>query len=306
MSIKTLTKDQLTWVNIDQVDQAGLTYLKEHYNFHALDFADLQSEQQTPKIDVYKNYLFIILQFPHWQAPTLTIVPHEIDIFIGDNYLITIQYSKSKELKDLFYRCLNNHKVKAEWMGGSSGYLLYCLIEAMFKNSHPILNNMGKQINRVEEKIFQGEPNTSVVKELAVHRRNLLNFRRIIDPDRYLVSTLSHTRQTFLDQSLSLYFDDVSDYLQKLWVIAQSYKDTIDGLHVTVESLLARRTNKVISALTMISVSLLPLSVLASIYGMNIANLPYAQNPRWVWLMFSALTVLILIAIGVMKKKKWL
>jgi Mg2+ and Co2+ transporter CorA len=85
-----------------------------------------------------------------------------------------------------------------------------------------------------------------------------------------------------------------------------AYKDTIDGLHVTVESLLNRRVNKIISALTVISVGLLPLNLLSGIYGMNIAGLPFAENPMWVWTMFAGLSAIIIAIIIIMKRQKWL
>jgi len=305
MAIKIIKEQNLSWINIDQVNDEALAYLKENYNFHHLDLEDIQSESQTPKIDNYKNYLFLVLHFPHWKSTTKTVVPHEVDIFLGDNFVITIQHSKTKEMKNFFYRCMKNRKTKKEWMSGSSGYLLYRLVEALFHNSRPILNNVGKHISDVEGEIFEGEQDTKIIKQLAVHRRNVLNFRRIIDPQRYLVANLSHTRKLFINEDMSLYFDDVVDYLNKLWAISDTYKDTIDGLHVTVESLINQRTNKVIGALTVISVALLPLTLLSGIYGMNI-DLPFAKDPTFVWSIFIGLAIFILFIIAIMKKRRWL
>lgn len=306
MAIKIIKQDKLQWVNIDQVNEEALTFLKENYNFHHLDLEDIQSESQTPKIDTYKNYLFIVLQFPHWQAATNTVIPYEVDMFIGENFLITIQHSKVKEMKHFFYKCMKNRKTKKDWMSSTPEYLLYRLVESLFHNSRFILNNMGKQISRLESDVFAGDQDTEIIKELAIHRRNVLSFRRIIDPERHLIATLSHMKKPFFNEQISLYFDNVVDYLNKLWVILETYKDTINGLHVTVESLINRRTNKVISALTVISVSLLPLTLLSGIYGMNIENLPFAHNPVWVWIMFGLLAFTILLSIFIMRKKKWL
>jgi magnesium transporter len=305
MSVKTLSQNNLTWVNIDKIDDQALEFLKKNYNFHHLDYEDLLSEQQMPKIDSYTDYLFIVLKFPHWQTNDQTVTTHEIDIFIGKDFLITIQHTKSKEMKNFFYRCMNNRKVKADWMS-SSGFLLYRLVEALFQNTRPMLNNLGKQISQVEQEIFDGAQDTRVIKELAIHRRNVLHFRRILDPQRYLIANLSNIRKEFLSTELSLYFDDINDDLNKIWAVIETYKETIDGLHVTVESLINQRTNKVISALTVISVSLLPLTLLSGIYGMNIVGLPFAQNPVWVWSMFLLLSGIIIFIIYKMKKKKFL
>ncbi len=305
MAIKKLTEKNLTWINIDHINTEALKFLKNNYSFHHLDLEDIQSESQTPKIDTYKDYLFVVLQFPIWQASTKRVISYEIDMFIGENYVITIQHGNGKEIKNLFFKCLKNKTQKKEWMGKNSGFLLYNIIESLFQNSRPILNNIGKNIDSVETDIFEEIPDGSVVRELGIHRRNVLTFRRIIDPQRYLISNLSHIRKTFLGEDLSIYFDDINDYLSKLWSIVTSFKDTIDGLHVTIESLLTRRTNKVISTLTVLSASLLPLTLLSGIYGMNIP-LPLSNEPNLVWIVFGGVLFIILLTIAIMKNKRWL
>lgn len=306
MAIKTLTTEHLTWINIDQVNNEALNFLRSKYNFHHLDLEDVQGESQTPKIDTYKNYLFMVVQFPHWNASLKQVQSHELNVFIGDGYLITIQHNKSKEMKNFFYRCMKNKSVKKDWMSASSGYLLYRLLESLFKNVRPMLNKMGRGLQEIETTVFDETPNSETVKQLAIHRRAVLAFRRTIDPQRYLIANLSHVRKPFLNEETSLYFDDISDYLNKTWVIVDAYRDSIQGLHVTVESLLTQRTNKVISILTVISVGLLPFTVLASIYGMNIDNLPFAHHPYGVWAMFGGLMILTIVLMVVMKKKRWL
>ncbi|PLX28769.1 hypothetical protein C0581_01010 [Candidatus Parcubacteria bacterium] len=306
MSVKEIKQGDLTWINISKVNEESIEYLKKNFKFHHLDLEDIQSESQNPKLDAYKTYLFLVLHFPQWKSSSKKIIPHEVDMFVGDNYVITIQHGKNKEIKNFFYRCMNNRKIKTEWMSKSSGYLLYKLLESLYGQTRPTLSNIGKQISGIENEIFAGEQDLHAIRQLALHRRNVLSFRRILDPQRYLVSTLSHTRKTFMDESMSIYFDDVKDYLNKLWVIADSYKETIEGLHLTVESLINQKTNKVIGALTVMSAALLPLTLLSGIYGMNIMGLPYAQDPKFVWALFGGLAVFILLVIFIMKKKKWL
>ncbi|MBT4153612.1 MAG: magnesium transporter CorA family protein [Candidatus Magasanikbacteria bacterium] len=306
MAIKTLAQDDLTWVNIDKVDDTAMEYLKSKHTFHHLDLDDVQGESQTPKLDLYKNHLFLVVHFPHWNAETKTIVTQELNIFATDTHLITIQHTKSREMKNFFYRCMRNKSVKKDWMSSSTGYLLYRLLESLYKESRSILNNVGKDLQILEEHVFDGDPDTKLVKRLAIHRRNIMAIRRIIDPQRYLIANLSNVRRSFLSQDISLYFDDITDYLGKLWTILDTYKDTVQGLHVTVESLINQKTNKVVGTLTAISVGLLPFTVLSSMYGMNIIGLPFARDPAVVWGMFIALAMAVTIAIVVMKNRKWL
>lgn len=305
MAIREIKKDSLVWINIDRVDDEAIAYLKKNYNFHHLDLEDIQSETQTPKIDVYKDYLFLILHFPQWNGTSKKVTSHEMDVFVGKDYLITIQHTKNKEIKNFFYRCMNNRKINQEWMSENSGFLLYKLIESLFQKTRPLLNNIGKQISKVENDIFAGEQDIKEIHELAMHRRNILNFRRIIDPQRYLMSNLSHIRKPFLDESLSLYFDNLRDYLDKLWAIVDTYKDSIAGLHLTVESIITQRTNKIITVLTVMSAALLPLTLLSGIYGMNIP-LPFANSPFMVWSMFFFLILIIFFAIYAMRRNRLL
>ncbi len=144
MSVKEIKQGKLTWINISKVNDESIAYLRDNYKFHHLDIEDIHSESQNPKLDVYKDYLFLVLHFPQWKPSSKKIIPHEVDIFVGDNYVITIQHGKNKEIKNFFYRCMNNKKLKNEWMDGSSGFLLYKLLEALYGQSRPLLNNIGK------------------------------------------------------------------------------------------------------------------------------------------------------------------
>lgn len=306
MSIRNVTKDKLTWVDIDKPDAAAIAFLKENYNFHHLDFEDIQGESQTPKIDTYKNYLFLILQFPKWDSKKQRVTTHDLHMFIGTNFLVTIHQTPNAEIKKFFNSRMKSKRIQKQWMSSSAGFLLYKIIEAQFKNMRPVLNDIGKQLSELEEEIFSAEQDVNTVKELAIHRRNILHFRRVIDPQRYLVANLSHIRKTFLNEETSLYFDDIHDYLNKVWAILDSYRETIHGLHVTVESLINQRTNKIVSTLTAISVGLLPFTVLSGIYGMNITSLPFANNPIGVWMMFVALALIVGILLTIMRRKTWL
>lgn len=305
MSIKEIKQKNLRWINVSEVGPDALAYLKDNFQFHPLDLEDVMGESQTPKIDIYKEYLFLILHFPEWKAENKKVLAHEIDFFVGPEYLITIQNGKDKEVKDFFYNCINNKAIRTEWMNQSSGYLLYRLLEALFSRTRPLLNDIGKQISDAENKIFAGNQDVSIIRLLSAHRRNVQTIRRMIDPQRYLMSNLSHIRKLFLDEQLSVYFDNLKDYLDKLWSIADSYKETIESLHHTVESILNQTTNKVLETLTFISVALLPLTLFSGIYGMNIAGLPFAEDPTGVWILFSVLTVFV-IGIIVYMKKRWL
>lgn len=303
MSVKQIKQAGLTWTNINSVNDETLKFLNDNFKFHQLDIADIKSESQNPKLDTYKDYLFLVVHFPQWSMGMQKIIYHEIDIFVGPDYLVTIQHGKNKDIKDFFYRSMNNRKTRNGWINKSPGFLLYKILEELFSQSRVLINTLGKQISNIENEIFDDKPDNNIIRELAIYRRNVLNLKRILDPQRFIIASLSNTRKTFLDETLSPYFDDIKDYLDKLWVIVDTYKETLDGLHITVESLINQKTSKVINYLTVISVALLPLTLLSGIYGMNIDGLPHAEEPIFVWGLFGAITAFILILLFIMKKR---
>ncbi|MBP9732113.1 MAG: magnesium transporter CorA family protein [Candidatus Magasanikbacteria bacterium] len=306
MSVKEVKQGNLTWIHISRIDPEAIEYLKNNFKFHSLDIEDIKTEHPTPKLDVYKNYLFLIAQVPHLKISNEKIISHEVGVFIGDGYVITIQESKNREIKNLFYRCANNRKIRNEWMEKGSGFLLYNILNELFSEVGSSLRAIGKQLAVIEDEVYREEGQTvSEIKQLGQHRRNIHTVRRIIDPQRFIISTLSHTRRTFLDESLSIYFDDVRDLLDRLWVVTESYSQTSDGLHWTIESIINQRTTKVISALTVISVAFMPLTLLSGIYGMNI-DLPLAHNSTVVFGIFGILLLGITFLIYQLRKKRWL
>lgn len=306
MAIKTIQEKNLTWAHIEQLDEEGLNYLKTEHNFHHLDLEDIQNESHIPKIDIYKNYLFIILQFPQWQGEQELVVAQEIDIFLTETHLITIGHGRSRDLKDVFYRCIKNRNTRRDWMGQTSGYLLSQVLDELFHLSQPLFNNIGKRISTIESDIYAGSHGRYRIRELGKHRRNVLQLQRIIDPERYVIANLSHIRKPFLNEEATLYFDDVHDYLSKLWSIVEAYKETLKGLHITVESLINQQTNSIITYLTILSVIALPYNLVSGIYGMNLSSLPFADKPVFVWSLFGLLTIFIIIATILFRKKRWL
>lgn len=307
MPQKEIREKNLTWTYFDSTDEDTITYLEKNHNFHPLDIEDVQTGgSQIPKLDTYKDYLFLVLQFPQWRDGKKSITRQEVYIFFGDNYVVTIEPERTSVMKNIFYRCMKTDDVRKEWMSGSSGFLVYNIIESILHTTQPILSELGRKLTDAEEEIFQEDPDVSLIREIATYRRDILKFRRVIDPQRYLISSLSHTHRSFLDETLGVYFDDLTDFLNKQWSILESFRDTIEGLHVTVESITNQRTNKIISFLTFISVGLMPFTLLSSIYGMNLVTLPYANHPMIVWSFFVLLGIMTILSIWFMRRKQWL
>ena len=275
---ESVTWGDLTWINIENPTETELDFLSSKYPFHPLDLDDCLSRIQRPKIDEYKDYLFLVLHFPVFNKEARVTTPSQVSVFIGDGYLITLHKGDLKPLVKLFRDCELNEETREEDFNYGSGYLLYRVIDRLVDYCLPILSKIGDNIEKVEEQIFTtGIPRG--IREISILRRDILSFRRIIWPMRSVISRLGSKIYRFTNIDLSVYFGDVVDHMDLIWDGLDEYKEIVEGLNDTHDSVATNRTNEVIRMLTIIATVLLPITVVASIFGMNIPLGIFGDSP---------------------------
>jgi magnesium transporter len=277
LNIESLTLNDLTWVNIEHPTERETEYLANNYPFHPLDLDDCISRIQRPKIDEYEDYLFFVLHFPVFNVEARVTTPSQLSMFIGENYLITLHTGDLKPLVKLFRECQIDENSRGENFSAGSGYLLYRIMDRLVDYCLPILSKIGDNIERVEEEIFaQSMPRA--IREISVLRRDVISFRRIIWPMRAVIGSLKSKVGRYTKPDMSVYFDDMVDHVDKIWDGLDEYKEIIEGLNDTHDSLATNRTNEVVRMLTIIATVLLPITVVASIFGMNIPLGPFGNS----------------------------
>ncbi|MFH1781191.1 MAG: magnesium transporter CorA family protein, partial [Patescibacteria group bacterium] len=294
------------WINIDEFDKPAASFLKKNFHIHPLDVKDCFETNQHPKVDSYPDYLFIILNFPEYDPKTKKVVTNELDVFIGKDYLVTVQKKRFKALKNCFYKCAKVEKTRESYFGNSSVYLLYKIVDELFRASSSVINNVSLEIDKIENQLFEQKISKTMFIELSQVRRNILNFKSIIDPQRFTINNLVHSKSNFFPKESSIYFDDIHDWIEQVWVRLNNYLDILDNLNDMNQSIISNKTNEVIKVLTVISVGLLPLTLLSGIYGMNIEGLPWIHTPAVVASMFGILLGVIIVTLLILKKKNWL
>lgn len=302
---KSVTYDGLLWQNIIQPTEKTTQYLSKKYKFHHLDLEDCLSKIQRPKIDDYEKYLFIVLHFPYYDKTTDSIMQDEIDVFIGSNYIITLSPG-NKVLEKIFDKVKRSKKLKEQFMGKTSGYLLYKIIDEMFAACFPLLDNITAEIDDLESGVFELEKPRDMLKEILSTKKDIINYRRIIIPQRTLIAQLEHKNKKFLPENLDVYFDDVVDKIEKLFNNLESLWDIIASLHETNESILSHNTNNIIKILTIFSVIMLPLTFVTGLYGMNVSGLPVAEHPMAFFVIGGILVLIVLVMLVFFRFKKWI
>ena len=294
----------LRWINIDAPGPVERAWLEEHFEFHPLDYEDVGSRNQRPKIDEYPDYLFIVLHFPVFDKAVGRLNAGELDIFVGPDFLITLPNTALPPVEYLFERCRSSDEVREGLLSKGSGYLLYKIVDDAFDYCFPMLRKMGNKLERIEEEIFEGR-SEEVVRDISNAKQEIINFRKIIRPQRPVLRDLERTKQRYMAEEMEVYFDDIVDASERIWDMLENYKEVVEALEETNESVISHKVNDVLRVLTAFSVVVLPLTLLASVFGMNV-DYPFAAGEGAFWAIIASMVVLLVAMLGYFRHRGWL
>jgi magnesium transporter len=305
-NVEEIAGEGLRWVKIERPSQLEWGWLEEHFDFHALDLEDVLSRNQRPKIDEYPDYLFIVLHFPVFDPQVGRLNAGELDIFVGPDFLVTIPNQPLQPVEYLFERCRQNERMREQIFSKGSGYLLYRIVDDSFDYCFPMLRKIGNKLDAVEEEIFSGR-GEEVVRDISNVKQEIINFRKVIRPQRTVLRDLENVKQRFLapDIDLEIYFDDIVDAHERIWDMLENYKEVIEALEDTNESVISHRVNDILRVLTAISVIVLPLTLIASIWGMNV-GVPGEGDSEDFFVVCGAMFVLLVGMLTWFRRRGWL
>ena len=304
--VHELTASGLTWVNVVSPDVETAQGLAARFGWHPLDVEDIVSKRQRPKVDDYEDdgYLFAVLHFPFYDTQVQRLNAAELDIFVGPDYLITLPETHLPPLSAMFDRLRNREDLREQTFSKGSGYLLYRIVDANVDAAFPMLRKMGNKLDRLEDDIFEGR-SSEIVRDISNAKQEIINFRKIVRPQRAVLRDLERTKQRYLAEELEIYFDDISDAAERIWDTLENYKEVVEALESTNEAVLSHRLNDSFRILTAASVVLLPLTLIASIFGMNV-DFP-GENAQWTFFAILGLMALTLVILTIyFRRRGWL
>lgn len=308
LNIQSISEGKLTWFYIEKPSATEVEFLRQHFKFHPLNLDDVLSRIQRPKVDGYDDHLFIVLHFPVFDKENRITRPSEVDVFVGESYLVTVHCSADlKPLSKFFKECQTNEEKRRAYLGRSSGFLLYHILDRLVNYCFPILGKITESIDDVENVIFaKAVPKT--VQEISVIRHDLISFRRVIHPQIRVIETLEKEEYPFFKEDQEAYFGDIADHTRKIWDGLEDNKEVVDGLAETSNWLTSNRIQEIMRVLTIIMAIIAPATLVASVYGMNIP-LPGGLQSGNLFTLGILLLVMAFIGVGMIvyaRRRKWL
>jgi magnesium transporter len=294
----------LRWLNIERPRQVDLAWVAEHFDFHPLDFEDVGSRNQRPKVDEYDDYLFIVLHFPRYDKSVGRLNAAEVDLFVGPDFLITIPNEPLQPIEYLFERVKTNEELRDGLFSKGPGYLLYKIVDDLVDSSFPMLRKIGNKLERIEGEIFEGN-SAEVVRDISNVKQEIINFRKIVRPQRSAFQDLERNKARYIADDLEIYFEDINDASERVWDMLENYKEVVEALEDTNESEIAHRTNETFRVLTAISVIVLPLTLVASVWGMNV-HVPGEGDMVAFYVVLGAMFAMLVGLIVYFRRRGWL
>jgi magnesium transporter len=277
------------WVDLDNPTDEDAKILSDVFGFHELAIEDALKEIQTPKIESYGSYLYLILHGIDFQSAQHRFATHEIDIFLSGRYLVTVHDEFSRSVQHLLDVCPRNDFVLAE---GASA-LLHRIVDTMVDNYRPEVDKLEARIEEVETAVFD-RPAPEQIRSILALKRDVASLRRVVTPQRDVIGRLARREYDIIAEPLAYRFRDVYDHLVRIVEDANMFHDRVTALLDAQLSFTSNRLNQVMKTLTIISTIFLPLTVLTGMFGMNVDLLRFpGGDAAQFWWIFA-----VMIAIG--------
>jgi len=300
------TAPRLKWVNIINAGKNEIDYLRKNYNF---DLVHLKASAasvsfQRPQIFKGPDYLFLVLHFPTFKDDK--IIAGEVDFFVGHGFLITINNNNLKALSDFFSLGKKSPDSLLSYSLESSAILLYEILGHLIDSCYQLLDKNSIDLNDVEEYIFSGQQKEAV-KRILTMRRNIVNIRKIMQNHKNILRQLMEMESSLVEKpAIKKYYTGLVEHSKRIWEMLDNQKEMVEVLNNTNESLLNDRMTDIMKTLTIFSVIVFPLTLLAAIFGMNAKYMPFVDSIYGFW---AILFLMLLCSIGMLiffKSKKWL
>ena len=309
---ETVTAIDRAWLNAD----AGVTFwvdlhapsipesliLSDTMAFHPLSVEDAMSALQYPKAEAYDGYLYVVLHDIDFTAGDSGFKTHDIDFFLGPNYLVTVHDGRSNAITELFAHCPRNPRI----LGDGPVLLFHRIVDAMVDHYRPEVEKLADRLDELEEAVF-ANPTPALAREILAQKRDVSSLRRVTTPQRDVIARLARREFADISAEMSFRFRDVYDHLVRIADDALIFQDRITGILDAHLSNVNNRLNEVMKVLTVVATIFMPMTVLTGMYGMNVDLPHFPGGPAaQFWWLFGIMAIVVVVMLGWFHRKGWI
>lgn len=302
--MQEIKTEKFSWIDFQEPNADDALKIQKRFNLHPLIVEEFSTPTLRPKAAEYGNCVYLAIHIPLYDSENKTTYPGELDIVICENTLITSHDVEIYQLSDFFNELKKNKKKREIYMQQSPGALLRYILEMLLESCFPRLDHISKKLDNIEREIF-AQNEKEMVFEISVVKRDILNFRRTMKPQRSVFESLTQENHKYIERELRPYFQDLIGTNIRIWNMLESAKETIESLEETNNSLLSNQLDMTMKVLTIFSAVMLPMTVYSNILAMS-ADIPFGKSPYGFWIHLLIMFALSGFTISVFKLRKWL
>lgn len=300
-------KNNLVWVDFlgetaEQIEQAKDVLLNV-FKFHHLTVEDCLETRNQPKVEAFPDYLYFIVHGVKNETNSSNFVTKELDAYLGENYVVTFHTERFRSIKKV------KQQIRSTPFACQRGaaYLLHQVLDLLVDLYMPVVDDFDDAINELEDRVFKMKKgNNTILEEIMDLRRSVARLKRISARQLDVLYRISHGEFPQIPENVLPFFRDVHDHLLRISDLSENYRDLVAGLFDIHFSVVANKTNDVMKVMTIFSSIMLPLSLIAGIYGMNTKLFSDEQNPQNFWYIIGSMLLVTLVLIVYFWRKGWI
>jgi len=297
-----LTETAVKWVHVNGVHDIEIVKaIGEFYNIHPLILEDIPSTAQRPKFEHIGKSVYVVLRAFDFDKRTYRIISEQVSIVFGDHYVLSFQESAT----DLFDAIRGRARQRsARIRSKGSDYLTYALLDLLVDRYFVVLEEIGNQIETLEDQLVE-DATSDMLSKIYRTKRSLLTFRRHIWPLRQVILKLERDQEDFIEDENRIFLRDLYDHIIRVTDHVETYREAITGMLDIYLSSVSNRMNEVMKVLTVVSSIFIPLTLAASIYGMNWPWMPELEFYYGYPVFLTVMLVVTMVLIGYFRRRKW-
>jgi magnesium transporter len=290
------------WVDLSAPSILESLVLTDTFNFHPLSVEDARAAIQYPKIEAYDGYLYVVLHGIDFQAQDQRFATHDVDFFLGPNYLVTVHDGHAVPINDLRQHVTRNPKI----LGEGPVALFHRIVDAMVDHYRPEIDKLEDRLTAIENEIFE-EPDPALVRAILTHKREVASLRRVVMPQRDVIGRLARREYVDISTEMSFRFRDVYDHLVRIVDDATMFQDRVTGMLEAHLTNVSNRLNEIMKVLTVVATIVGPPTLLAGLWGMNVPlfTFPGGEDAQF-WWVCGIMLAMIAVMLGYFRRNRWI
>lgn len=290
------------WVDLMNPSGEEGRLLTDVFHFHELAVEDAIADSPLPKVESYGAFLYVILHRIDFRAPEHCFRTHDVDFFLGPNYLVTVHGGDSRSIEQIRSVCERNSLA----LGEGAAALMHRIVDMMVDNYRPEIDELSDRLDEIETDVFE-DSSPNLARRILDFKRDVSSLRRVVQPQRDVVGRLSRREFPFIDEQVSYRFRDVYDHLVRLADESMVFADRVTSLLDAHLSQVSNSLNRVMKVLTIIATVFMPLTFITGLYGMNV-DLPHfgLGGTTMFWLLMGVMLAVVGAMLAYFRQQDWI